>query len=98
MNTSDMSIFFSRACHWFVKCITCMFPLALKHAFMLFIKFSFFIVALKNFFFIAPTAVISEAQQTYQHVVVKSIIILPLREILQITAENAGLHFDNNDR
>lgn len=31
--------------------------------------------AFKRVFFIAPTAVISEAQQTYQHVVVKSIII-----------------------
>lgn len=76
------------------------FPLAPKHAFMPFIKFSFFIVALRSiqegFFFISPTAVISEAQQTYQHVVVKSIIILALREILQITgtAENACLHFD----
>lgn len=73
------------------------FPLAPKHAFMPFIKFSFFIVALRSIqevFFISPTAVISEAQQTYQHVVVKSIIILALREILQITAENACLHFD----
>lgn len=46
-----MSIFFSQACHWVVKCITCMFrslDLAPKHAFMPFIKFSFFIVALRS--------------------------------------------------